>query len=133
MSMQKRNNFTLLEVLVSLAILTMGLMIALSQTANSTSRSIRAEVRWHEQHMLAQAAEFYLLAGPNEALPRSIFNYDGYRASCVVEDAEEGLHTEALEDIGSWRLMNLTVNLIGPNGDIADSLKIDKIMNRDDL
>jgi prepilin-type N-terminal cleavage/methylation domain-containing protein len=53
--------FTLVEVIVALAILTMGLLAGLSLIASSQQRLTKASKRWHEQHLLTQAAEYFLL------------------------------------------------------------------------
>ena len=128
----RRTFFTLIEVIISLAILTMGLMAALNMASTSTNRSLKAHKIWKRQHMLAQAAEYYLLLGPTAELPESVFPYEGYSVNCEVVDPE-GVPDEALEDVGSWRLVCLNMQLMDGKGDVVETLKIDKIMHRDDL
>jgi len=115
-----------------MAILTMGLMSAFNLTSMSFRRSIKAMNRWDKQHMLSQAAEFYLLAGPRADITDSVFPYDDYTVSCEVIDPE-GLPDEATEDIGEWRLACLNIQLSDDNGKVVDSLKVDRIMHKDDL
>jgi len=125
-------NFTLIEVIISLAILTMGLMVSLSMASNSTNRSFKAYKVWKRQHVLAQAAEFYLLAGPTEEMPEQIFPYDDYSVSIEVTEPE-GVSDESLSEIGSWRLVCLKLQLMDESSTVVETLKIDKIMHRDDL
>ena len=127
-----KKNFTLLEVIISLAILTMGLMVALDTAANSSKRSLKAYKVWNQQHVLAQAAEFYLLAGPRAELPESVFPYDNYSVNCEVIEAE-GLPDDGMAEVGSWRLMCFNIQLSDSEGKVVETLKIDKIMHQDDL
>jgi len=125
-------NFTLLEVIISLAILTMGLMVALDTASNATRRSGKAYKVWNRQHILAQAAEFYLLAGPRAELPESVFPYKNYSVTCDVVEVE-GLPDDGVAEVGSWQLMCLNIKLHDENGDTVESLKIDRIMHGDEL
>ena len=128
----RKRTFTLIEVIVSLAILTMGLMVSLNITANSASRSTRSDQRWRHQHMLAQAAEFYLLAGPQAPLPESVVPYDGYTVACEVVEPELG-DQDTPAEIGNWRLACLKITLTDSRGKVVETLNIEKILHRDDL
>ena len=59
----KRRRFTLLEVVVSLAILGIGLAGFLQLMMNSQKRIAQSADRWAHMHMLAQAAEYFMLQG----------------------------------------------------------------------
>ena len=83
-------NFTLIEVVVALAILTLSLAGLLQLLSQSKLRIADAEEKWQDTHMLIQAAEYLLLAGDPEELtvPEDFFPYPGYTLECSVDEAE---------------------------------------------
>ena len=70
-----RKNFTLIEVVVALAILTLSLAGLLQLLSQSQLRIADAEERWMDMHKLIQATEYLLLAGDPEelAVPEDFF------------------------------------------------------------
>lgn len=82
--------FTLIEVVVALAILTLSLAGLLQLLSQSKLRIADAEEKWQDTHMLIQATEYLLLAGDPEelAVPEDFFPYPGYTLECSVDEAE---------------------------------------------
>lgn len=81
--------FTLIEVVVALAILSISLagLLQLSITANT--RNADAVEKWESEHMLAQAAEYLMLQNEDGAtVPEDFFPYPGYSVEVVCDDAE---------------------------------------------
>ncbi|MBR7107509.1 MAG: prepilin-type N-terminal cleavage/methylation domain-containing protein [Lentisphaeria bacterium] len=85
-----RNSFTLIEVVVALAILTLSLAGLLQLLSQSQLRIAHAEEKWMEMHMLIQATEYLLLAGDPEepTVPEEFFPYPRYAVECTVDEAE---------------------------------------------
>jgi len=124
--------FTLIEVVVSIAILAIGVVTALQITASGTNRMGKAVTRWKVQHMLSQAAEYYLLAGPNEQIPEEFFPYEGYHPSCSIgiPDLEEGIDNTYGEN---WNLVKLTIKITDDEGEVLGKIEMDKILRTEDI
>jgi type II secretory pathway pseudopilin PulG len=87
----KRSSFTLLEVVIALAILSLSLVGLFNLMGQSSKRISDAETEWQEMHNLTQAAEYILLAGDEEdhTVPDEVFPYKNYVIECEIEDSEE--------------------------------------------
>lgn len=121
--------FTLLEVVIALAVLTMGIMGAMSISAMSKRRMDKAYESFYNQHILAQAAEYFLLCG-SRAIEPEFFPFQGYSASCVISDCAD--IREAPASTGSeWRLATYTISVRGNNAQITNQIKVDKIVKND--
>jgi type II secretory pathway pseudopilin PulG len=125
------NKFTLMEVIIAIAILALSLVAAMAISSSSKRRIDKAYKKWKVQNMLSQATEYYLLAGANSDIPDNIFPYDNVQASCSVTDCE------ALpEDIdvysGQWLLATYNVEITS-KGRILKDIKIDKIVNKNEI
>ena len=55
--------FTLVEVLIALAVLSLGILAETGLLSSARERCRKAEAEWQEQHAMTQAAEYFLLAG----------------------------------------------------------------------
>ena len=108
-----RKHFTLIEVVVALAILTLSLAGLLQLLSQSQLRIADAEEKWLDMHKLIQATEYLLLAGDPEELtvPEDFFPYPGYSLECSVEEAE-GLPDDYKEIDGQLPLKKWQVTLI---------------------
>ena len=117
-----RNSFTLIEVVVALAILTLSLAGLLQLLSQSQLRIAHAEEKWLETHMLIQATEYLLLAGDSEepSVPEEFFPYPKYIAECTVDEAE-GLPDDYKEIDGQLPLKKWEVKIfrIGENNERA--------------
>ena len=123
--------FTLMEVVVSIAILAIGVVTALQITASGTGRMSKAVSRWKVQHMLTQAAEYYLIAGPNEPITEDFFPFDGYEASCEIGEPELEDGIESAMD-NNWSLVKLTITITDDQGIVVGQIEMDKILRTDD-
>lgn len=68
-----------------MAILGLALALLLSMIAAARSRLLRSQDDWRRAHHVANAVEFYLLAGPDEPKPPELFpdpGSNGWDASC---------------------------------------------------
>jgi len=112
-----RNNFTLLEVLVALIILTVGLAGLLGQFSIAANRCLHNMRRWEMTHELTQAAEYLLLSGPDSALDKDILSGE-YRIVSRLEEAQLPAETQ----IKAWnfRLRTLVLTLSGKNGETEE-------------
>lgn len=124
--------FTLLEVVCAIAILAFGVSAALSLLMAATTRIELASARRNRRHMLAQAAEYYLLAGPKNAIPEEFFPFPGWRVECVMEEPED-LPEGVEPQFGLWRLARFRIKLHDETGTEVDELVVEKIVKESDL
>ena len=61
--------FTLVEVLIALAVLSLGILAGTGLLSSARERCRKAEAEWREQHAMTQAAEYFLLAGTEQEMP----------------------------------------------------------------
>lgn len=87
----RRSSFTLLEVVIAMAILSLALVGLFSLMGDSTKRISDAETEWQEMHNLTQAVEYLLLAGDEEdhTVPDEVFPYKDYIIECTIEDCDD--------------------------------------------
>lgn len=123
--------FTLIEVVVALAILTGGIMGAMAIVAMSKKRMDRAYDSFNEQHMLAQAAEYYLLCG-DKPVTQDFFPYRGYSSSCRIEDCKN-IQGVSANTGGNWKLASYDIAIRGPNGQIVSEVKVDKLIKNENF
>jgi hypothetical protein len=129
--MKAKTRFTLVEVVVALTVLGFAIISASAMCSQAITRITKAKARWENQHMLSQAAEYFLLAGPNAQVPSEIFPYRNARVNCTVANAGE-LPAEVDAVSGQWRLATYELQLTGSAGEKLHSLKIDKIIQVSD-
>jgi len=120
--------FTLIEVVVALAILTGGIMGAMAIVTMSKKRMDRAYDSFYAQHMLAQAAEYYLLCG-NKSITPDFFPYSGHSASCNIADCKD--KNIPSNTGGNWKLATYDIAVRGPNGQIVSEVKVDKLLRNE--
>ena len=86
----KRNCFTLVEVVVALAILSISIAGFLQLLTAAQNRIIKVNDSWMKTHMLIQAAEYYMLMKQEEPPPinETFFPYDDYRVDVTYEEIE---------------------------------------------
>ena len=132
--MVRKHPMTLVEVVVSLAILALSLLPFLSLANASQQRILKAREKWVHFHMLSQAAEYLMLQEMEDPeLPNEdFFDYPGYKIECNYEVVED-LPEELTELGGQAQLQCCTINLINAHTEeVVDSLKIDRI-NYDEI
>lgn len=123
--------FTLIEVIVALAILTMGLLAGLSLSASSQQRLTKSNKRWHEQHMQTQAMEYYLLTNGTGTPPADVFPYPDYSVRCEWDEPRE-LPEGVNPILGDWKLRTMTVILTDKDGKTVRKTAVDRIMKGTD-
>ena len=121
--------FTLIEVVVAIAILALSLTGLLQLLSQSQLRIAHAETQWREMHMLTQGAEYLLMIADTESLkvPDEVFPYPDYLIDCTVEDAE-GLPEELDGQTGQLPLKKWTISLIRTSDrKVRQSVTIDRL------
>ncbi len=118
--------FTLLEVLVALAIIALAVTATMYVMTASARRVQRAERFRIESHRLANAVEFFMLYPLGTAMEEKFFPYKNMSVECNYTEPElsEGVEPE----IGEQRLMTMTVEI---TGEITAKLSIDRIVEAD--
>lgn len=127
--MKRAKSFTLVEVVVAMAIMALSLVgfFALSQSA--VNRIDKAYSSWERMHLLSQAAEYCLLFTSEEPpeIPPEIFESSRYELEIYYEDAA-GLPEDLSELENQAPLRTLVLNLIDVNSrEIVDTLRVDRI------
>ena len=120
--------FTLIEVVVALAILSLSLAGLLQMSMNSTRNSDSAMEKWRSEHMLAQAAEYLLLQNEEGVdIPEEFFPYPGYSVEVVCDDAE-GLPEDYSDLEGQLPLKRWNIAVVrNSDGAKAAEVNIDRI------
>ncbi|NLG13293.1 MAG: hypothetical protein GX561_03685 [Lentisphaerae bacterium] len=123
--------FTLAEVMIATVVLGLAVAATSAIVSGAQSSLIKAENRWGRQHLTTNAAEFYLLAGPNATMPQGVLP-DGFSATCqllVVDD----IHEEALEPIDEWILGEFQIQVFDKNGNRISDTRVRKVLKEDDF
>ena len=120
--------FTLVEVVVALAILGLSLSGLLSLAMNSQVKVARAVEKWENTHKLIQAVEYLMLFDDeNLSVPTEFFPYAGYMVQSSVDDAE-GLPEEFSEIDDAAPLKCITVELVRTRDNkVIDRIRMDRI------
>jgi len=86
----KKLVFTLVEVVVALAILSISIAGFLQLLTAAQNRIIKVSDHWTRTHMLIQAAEYYMLMKQEdpEAITDTFFPYDSYRVDVTWEEID---------------------------------------------
>ena len=122
--------YTLVEVVVAVAVLAMGVISAMGLAGMAKNRIDKARRLWQNQHMLSQAAEYIFLAGPDSDVPREVFPYDGVSVSCSV-GPPENLPDSVPSENQQWRLSAIKIEVSGRRGEKVASVVVEKL-TRDD-
>lgn len=86
----KRVFFTLVEVVVALAILSISIAGFLQLLTAAQNRIIKVYDHWMKTHMLIQAAEYYMLMKQEDppAITDTFFPYNDHRVDMTWEEIE---------------------------------------------
>jgi type II secretory pathway pseudopilin PulG len=132
MNQLKTKNFTMIETVIALGVLIIALSAVFSTVAASQQRVIKAERRWKRQHMLTQAAEYFMLAPPNAAIPQTIFPFTDYQAFCEYS-TPEGLPDMVETKVGNWQLATVKISVNSKHdGKTINAITLDRIIKKDD-
>ena len=129
----KKNPFTLVEVVVALAILSIGIAGFLQLLTAAQNRIIKISDHWTKTHMLIQAAEYYMLMKQEEpeAISETFFPYDQYRVDVTWEEIED-LPEEYTNLTNQKQLRAMVLSLKRQNdGQEVDRIVIDRIAYED--
>jgi prepilin-type N-terminal cleavage/methylation domain-containing protein len=123
--------FTLIEVIIAMAILSLAVVTILNYSVQASKRMGKASKRWNEEHMLSQAIEYYLLAGPKENIPPDFFPYDEYRATCEIKEPD--LPDEVEAENSTWRFVTLEISIFNNDNEKVESIDIDQVLQAEDV
>lgn len=128
MKVFRRNIFTLIEVVIALAILAISLTGILELMTQSQKRLSKSYEKWERMHILSQAAEYYLMQGDDPPdIPEFIFPYRDYQVDVSIEDVED-LPEELSDLMGQVPLKCLTLQLRKlPENEVVETLRIDRL------
>jgi prepilin-type N-terminal cleavage/methylation domain-containing protein len=130
---KKASLFTLIEVVVALAILAIGLSTIFYIFSHSTKNIQQAQKIWANQHLMNNLTEWYLLMGEDERYPSELLP-DGYQGRCqleIYEDAPEKAPAFIYEGdgkINGWFLGKYTIELFDDRGNLIQKSEIEKIV-----
>lgn len=122
------SRFTLIEVVVALALLSVSLAGLLQLSINSQQKLIASDDKWRHEHMLAQAAEYLMLVDEeNASVPDEFFPYPGYSVEVTIDDAED-LPEEYNELVGQLPLKCWNISIVRQSdAESVASVNIDRI------
>ena len=128
----RRNGFffTLIEVVVALALLSVALTGLLRLSINSQLRVAAAREKWERTHRLMQAAEYLLLAYDESdlSIPEEFFPYQDMAIDAANEDLPDDALPEDLTGLdGQIPLKTLRIDLLrASDREVLDTLRIDR-------
>ena len=125
----RKYGFTLVEVVVALAILSISITGLLQLLTAAQNRIGKVYDRWMNTHMLMQAAEYYMLMKQEEppGITDTFFPYDEYRVDVTYEEIDN-LPEEYTGLTGQKQLRAMTLSLKRQNdGQEVDKIIIDRI------
>ena len=125
----KRNGFTLVEVVVALAILSISVAGLLQLLTAAQNRIIKVNDHWMRTRMLIQAADYYMLMKQEDppAITDTFFPYDDYRVDVTWEEIE-GLPEEYTGLTNQKQLRAMVLSLVRQqDGHEVDKIIIDRL------
>ena len=125
----KRSPFTLIEVVVALAILSISIAGFLQLLTAAQNRIIKVNDHWMRTHILIQAAEYYMLMKQEDppAITDTFFPYDDYRVDVTWEEIE-GLPEEYTGLTNQKQLRAMVLSLVRQqDGHEVDRIIIDRL------
>ena len=124
-----KNNFTLVEVIVAMAVMALALTAYFALSQSAVNRVEKSYNSWERSHLLSQAAEYYLLF-PDEdppGMPTDVFESGKYDIEISYIDAE-GLPEELTDLSEQAPLRTLVIELLDNHSrEVVDTLLIDRI------
>ncbi len=119
---RRKTGFTLLEVVMALAVLALGLALLLGLFASASRRLTDSWNHWERSHELITAAEYLLLAGPEVELDDELRN-----PRFEVESRYEEVELPGVDGVGvdGMELTTLRLLLFDGNRRELDDLSVD--------
>lgn len=128
--MHRNTLFTLIEVVVSLALLSVALAGLLRLATHSQLRVAAAAEKWERTHRLMQAAEYLLLQYDESDLsvPVEFFPYQDMMIDAANEDLPDDALPEEFTGLeGQLPLKTLRIDLLrASDHEVLDTLRIDR-------
>ena len=120
--------FSLIEVVVALAILSLSLAGLIQMSISSSRQLGNAMEKWNSEHRLAQAVEYLMLTDEEHAsVPDEFFPYPGYWVEVTIDDAED-LPEDYNELVGQLPLKCWDISIVRQSdAKSVASVKIDRI------
>ena len=125
----KTRSFTLIEVVVALAILSISIAGLLQLLTAAQNRIIKVNDHWMRTHILIQAAEYYMLMKQEDppAITDTFLPYDDYRVDVTWEEIE-GLPEEYTGLTNQKQLRAMVLSLVRQqDGHEVDRIIIDRL------
>lgn len=126
-----RRGFTLVEIVVALAILGVSFATLVTILSASRERVMRAERRWGRQHNLGNAVEFYLLCGPDASPPRDLLP-PGFSSTCRIEELDD-LPEHAQDPLDGYLPARYVVGVSNAAGESLGELRVLTIVPETEL
>lgn len=120
--------FTLVEVVVALAILGLSLSGLLTLAMNAQLKVARSVEKWDNTHKLIQAAEYLMLMDDESlSVPEEFFPYENYTVQASVDDAEDLPEDfTGIEDAAPLKCITIEIVRTTDNK-VVDRIKMDRI------
>ena len=131
--MRQSHSFTFVEILVAALVLSMAVAMVVAILGAARARILRAERAWGREHLLANASEFFLLAGKDGSLPEDVLP-EGYSARCELSPAEDLPESaqEGIQGWAGWRLGRFVVSVTDSSGRTLGERLVEKVVREDD-
>ena len=120
--------FTLVEVVVALAILGLSLSGLLTLAMNAQLKVARSVEKWDNTHKLIQAAEYLMLMDDESlSVPEEFFPYEGYTVQASADDAEDLPEDfTGIEDAAPLKCITIEIVRTTDNK-VVDRIRMDRI------
>ncbi|MDD5727521.1 MAG: prepilin-type N-terminal cleavage/methylation domain-containing protein [Victivallales bacterium] len=124
----KIKSFTLIEVMIALAILSLAVVSLTLLAGAAVRRTGRAAMRWEHTHLLTQAVEFFMLNEPESKcdIDERFFPLDNYSVECSCEEPS-GLPENVDSEFSGLRLTAMKIVIRDRDGKTLDSAIIERI------
>lgn len=128
--------FTLIEVVIAMLVLSIGLVVNFTLISSVSGQVTKAQDEWKHQHMISQAAEYYMLYTKEmDSKPDEVFfPYEGYSAACEhIDEVDDILPEDVDSEKNGWQFVPMKVKLFDNNNVLLQSITIDRILKQNDL
>lgn len=125
----RHNRFTLLEVILAMAVFAVGLGGALAAAAMARMRSANTVRDYAENMQMINAAEYFMLDSEAEDLPDELITIPDSSVEVEYDDVES-LPDDVDDELGQYKLTLMQISLLDSSGGVRKSLSIERIMPR---
>ncbi|MGL4855030.1 MAG: type II secretion system protein [Lentisphaeria bacterium] len=136
-SRKKASVFTLIEVVLAIAVMAIGTSALFIIASSATTRYNESQIRWARQHLMNNACEFFLLCGPDAKIPNDLLP-SNYQATCEVTIYEDKSPDAEMPDFAfesnysNWYLGAYTVRLFDEKATLIGEQIIEKVIRDDE-